>query len=382
MKKNILILGGYGNFGKRIVETLSLRDDVYLIIAGRNLDKAQSLCEKLRAQNAQTELTAVSLDIFSSDFEHRLVELAPFLVIHTSGPFQGQDYRVPQACIAAGAHYIDLADDRRFVCDISALDAQARAKNVLVVSGASSVPGLSSVVIDKLAPQFSRMDELDIAIAPGNRAERGEATVKAILSYTGHPISIFENGEWVKKIGWMSPRKLNFGKVVGNRWLANVDVPDLELFPARYPQVKSVNFQAGLELPLLHWGMVSMAWLANYKIVRNWAPLVKPIVAASNWFINLGTDVGGMRVKITGLDNHQKPLEYVWQLTATGGVGPYIPTLSAIILAEQLIRGATATGAQACLGLYKLDEFKIHADRWGIYDEFFKNGQPLNVTQE
>jgi hypothetical protein len=376
MKKNILILGGYGNFGKRICETLARRADIRLIISGRDINKAEALCERLRAQNASAELTALTLDIFSDDFAQRLIELTPFLVIHTSGPFQGQDYQVPQACIEAGAHYIDLADDRRFVCDIAQLDAQARAKNLLVVSGASSVPGLSSVVIDKLAPQFSRMDELDIAIAPGNRAERGEATVRAILSYTGHPIKVFEGGEWVEKTGWMSPRKLDFGKVVGNRWLANVDVPDLELFPARYPQVKTVNFQAGLELPFLHWGMVGMAWLAKYKIVRNWAPLVKPIVAASNWFINLGSDVGGMRVKITGLDNHKKPLELVWQLTATGGVGPYIPTLSAIILAEQLLDGrCTQRGAQACLGLYPLEDFKQYAQRWGIYYQLFSHGE-------
>lgn len=376
MKKTILVLGGYGNFGKRIVETLSLRDDIHLLIAGRDINKAKSLCEKLRAQNARAELAAIALDIFSDDFSSRLAEQKPFLVIHTSGPFQGQDYRVPEACIAAGAHYIDLADDRRFVCDIARLNTQARAKNLLVVSGASSVPGLSSAVIDKLAPQFFRMDKLDIAIAPGNRAERGEATVKAILSYTGHPINVFENGEWVNNIGWMSARKQNFGKVVGDRWLANVDVPDLELFPARYPQVQSVHFQAGLELPLLHWGMVAMAWLANYKIVRNWSPLVKPIVAASNWFINLGTDIGGMRVKITGLDMRQQPLELVWQLTATGGVGPYIPTLSTIILAEQLINDSnTHRGAQACLGLYQLEDFKAHAQRWGIYYQLFNNGE-------
>lgn len=380
MNKSILVLGGYGNFGKRICEALAARSDIQLIIAGRDKEKAEALCTKLKTHGAKATLAAATLDIFSNDFPQQLRQLNPFLIIHTSGPFQGQDYRVPQACIDAGAHYIDLADDRRFVCNISDLNSQARANNLLVVSGASSVPGLSSVVIDKLAPQFSQMDEIDIAIAPGNRAERGEATVKAILSYTGHPIKIFENGNWIHKYGWMSARQLDFGKVVGKRWLANVDVPDLELFPARYPFVKRVNFQAGLELPLLHWGMVFMAWLAKYKLVPNWSPLVKPIVKASNWFINFGTDIGGMRIKITGIDHQQKSLELVWQLTATHGVGPYIPTLSAIILAEHLISGNTfEPGAMPCLGLYKLEDFKNHAEPWGIYYQLFSNGkeQPL-----
>lgn len=379
MKKTILILGGYGNFGKRIGESLAKQANICLLIAGRNFEKAHQLCEKLRAENCVAELKPIVLDIFSEDFPQRLKTLNPFLVIHTSGPFQGQDYRVPQACIEAGSHYIDLADDRRFVCDIAKLNEQAKAKNLLVVSGASSVPGLSSTVIDYYAKEFSRIDSIDIAIAPGNRAERGEATVKAILSYTGHAIKIFENGEWINKYGWMSPRKIDFGKTVGKRLLANVDVPDLELFPARYAPVKTVNFQAGLELPFLHWTMVGMAWLAKKGIVKNWSPLVKPIVATSNWFIHLGSDVGGMMIKISGLDTNQKPKEILWRLTAEHGVGPYIPTLSAIILAQQLVADKPfKAGAIACLGLYSLADFDAHAKIWGIYHQTFINGDEMN----
>lgn len=379
MKKNILILGGYGNFGKRISESLAKQSNVCLFIAGRSLEKAHQLCEKLRADKYPAELKPIALDIFSEGFSQQLKSLNPFLVIHTSGPFQGQGYRVPQACIDAGAHYIDLADDRRFVCDIATLDKQAKTKNLLVVSGASSVPGLSSTVIDHFASEFLRIESIDTAIAPGNRAERGEATVKAILSYTGHAIKIFENGEWISKFGWMSPRKIDFGKTVGKRLLANVDVPDLELFPARYAPVKTVNFQAGLELSFLHWTMVGMAWLAKKRIVKNWSPLVKPIVATSNWFIYLGTDIGGMMIKINGTDTNQQPKEILWRLTAEHGVGPYIPTLSAIILAQQLIEDKHfMAGAGACLGLYSLADFDARAKIWGIYHETFINGNKVS----
>ena len=287
MTKSILVLGGYGNFGKRISESLAKHGNIHLLVVGRNFKKANQLCEKLCTENKRANIKPVALDIFSDDFSQKLKTINPFLVIHTGGPFQGQDYRVPQACIDAGSHYIDLADDRRFVCDISVLHEQAKAKNLLVISGASSVPGLSSTVVDYFKNEFAQINAIDIAIAPGNRAERGEATVRAILSYTGHAIPVFENGEWIKKFGWMSPRKINFGDVVGKRWLANVDVPDLELFPARYKSVATVNFQAGLELAWLHWSMVAMAWLAKKGIVKNWAPLVKPIVNTSDLFLRL-----------------------------------------------------------------------------------------------
>ena len=170
--KTILILGGYGNFGKRIVESLSVLPDITLYISGRDIAKAELLREKLKNQSL-ANLETLMIDINSAEFETILNVLSPDIVIHTSGPFQGQDYHVPLACIDAGAHYIDLADDRRFVCDIKSLDDKAKGKNLLIVSGASSVPGLSSTVIDFYKDDFSSILSIDIAIAPGNKAERG-----------------------------------------------------------------------------------------------------------------------------------------------------------------------------------------------------------------
>lgn len=74
---------------------------------------------------------------------------------------------MPTACIECSAHYIDLADDRRFVCDIAELDNQAKDKGVLIVSGASSVPGLSSAVVERYQNQFSTIESINLAIAPG-----------------------------------------------------------------------------------------------------------------------------------------------------------------------------------------------------------------------
>lgn len=310
------------------------------------------------------------LDIFSAQFVEQLQTLAPDIVIHTGGPFQGQDYRVPEACISVGCHYLDLADDRRFVCDIDALHERALAKQLLIVSGASSVPGLSSVVIDHFSAQFSALETIDCAIAPGNQAERGQATVKGILSYTGHAFAVFIDGQWTARYGWMSPRKINFAGSIGKRWLANVDIPDLELFPARYPGIKTVTFQAGLELAFLHLGMVAMAKLAKLGLVKDWSVFTKPIFNASSLFDKLGTDNGGMQLTLSGLDLERQPKTIIWTLFAERGVGPYIPTLSAIILAKKLINNElTLSGAMPCLGLYSLAEFDAEATLLGIYHQ-------------
>ncbi len=264
--KKVFVLGGYGNFGKRIVENLLDINTVKVVIVGRSLVKAQALINDLSAKpNSEIKATLSSLviDIYSDEFKQILVRYKPYLIIHTSGPFQGQSYYIPELCVKHSIHYIDLADDRRFVCDINQLDNLAKAQDVLLVSGASSVPGLSGAVIDHFQQHFSEIEALDIAIAPGNRAERGLATVKAILSYTGHVFKRFKQGQWQDVYGWMDARQIDFGDIIGKRWLANVDVPDSTLFPNRYQVKKDVNFQAGLELSILHLTMVAMAYLVK-----------------------------------------------------------------------------------------------------------------------
>lgn len=370
--KTVLVLGGYGNFGKRIVENLADMEKLTILVAGRNVAKAQALADQLQP-DAVARLNPYVIDINAGDFEARLKSAEPDVVIHTGGPFQGQDHQVPKTCARLGAHYIDLADDRRFVCDISALDALAKEQQVLLVSGASSVPGLSSAVIDHYQQQFSVVNNIDIAIAPGNKAERGEATVKGILSYTGHAFSVYKSGQWQDAFGWMEPRKKDFGDIIGKRWLANVDVPDLELFPRRYRVTGSVRFQAGLELPFLHLSMVAMAYLAKKGWLKNWSPLSKPIVKASNLFMPFGSDNGAMQVLVNGLDRQNKSKTIKWSLYAPGGIGPYIPTLAAIILARKLLLEQSSEnsvfGASPCTGLLALHEFSPHFEKLGIYQK-------------
>ncbi len=99
-------------------------------------------------------------------------------LIHTAGPFQDQGYDVARAAIKAGCHYVDLADGRAFVNGITTLDAEARAAGVSVVSGASSLPALTSAVVDQYRGEFSRLDAIRIGITSG-AVVPGVATIRA-----------------------------------------------------------------------------------------------------------------------------------------------------------------------------------------------------------
>ena len=350
----VLVIGGYGFFGRRLVERLSLQPGLHVIVAGRSAARAAELVASLQATSRAT-LEGVALDALSDELPGCLDRLRVRAVVHASGPFQGQDYRVALACTAAGVHCIDLADGREFVAGIGAVDVAATAAGVCVLSGASSVPALSAAAVDAMTLGWQRVDAIDIGISPGNRTERGLSTIQAGLSYCGRPIA-HDDGSTLT--GWLRLRLHRYAKPVGWRPLSPCDVPDLALLPARYPGRPVVRFGAGLELFALHLGVNAMALAARLGIVRDWGVHAPWLKRWSDRFASLGTDAGAMHVAVRGLDAQGGGVRRTWTLLAVAGDGPWVPTLAAAALVRKLASGAPpATGARPCVGELTLDDF-------------------------
>lgn len=344
----VLVLGGYGFFGRRLVERLVLQPGLQIIIAGRSATKGRALVLELTSLSAASPLSSCVLDADDPDLAQELSALRPHVVVHTAGPFQGQDYRVARACIAAGAHYIDLADGRAFVVGIGALDEDARAAGVAVLSGASSVPALSSAVVDEFAAGMQVVECIDIGISPGNRTERGLSTVQSVLSYCGR---VIETAGAQSVFGWCGTWRQEYPGPVGNRLLSPCDVPDLALLPTRYPGRPRVRFGAGLELRFLHRGINAMAWLARRGWVAGWERHATRLKWASEWFKEWGTDAGAMHVHVRGRDARGNASARQWTLVAQDGDGPYVPTFASAALVTRLASGgALQPGARPCVG--------------------------------
>jgi saccharopine dehydrogenase-like NADP-dependent oxidoreductase len=353
MAFRVVLLGAGGIFGNRLARRLAGDGRFELVLAGRTHAVLQELAGELR-NAAGGGVTIAVLDALADDFATRLASLRAQLVIHAAGPFQLQDYRVAQACLDCGSHYVDLADGRDFVAGITRLDAAARSAGRLVASGASSVPALSSAVVDAWMSRFARLDRIESAISPGNRTPRGDATVASILGYCGRPIRVWRDARWQVAHGWMGTRRVRLANA--RRLVGICDVPDLELFPQRYPGVRTVQFRAGLELPLLHGGTWLAAALVRMGVLRDLARHAGRLRRWSEWFMRWGSDVGGMTVELSGEDASGRPLRVRWWLEAAAGEGPEVPVTPALVLAQRLADGTLPViGAMPCVGLLDLE---------------------------
>lgn len=361
MTLRVVLIGATGVFGSRIARRLAGDARFALTLAGRRRETLETLRLALGADTLRT----ACVDVTASDVGEALSALGPQLVIHAAGPFQHRDYRVAEACLACGSDYIDLADGRDFVAGIAQLDQRARQLGRLLISGASTVPALSSAVVDALRPRFGVLDTIEHAINPGNRTPRGDATVASILGYCGRPIRVWRDGRWQLAHGWMDSRRQMFP--FGRRRVGACEVPDLDLFPIRYAGVRTVIFRAGLELPLLQAATWCAALLVRLGLIRDLAARAPMLRRLSERFIRFGSDVGGMAVELGGTDLEGAPLRLRWWLSAGAGNGPQVPATPAVVLAQQLADGKiSATGAHACMGLLTLDQLVSGFDGYAI----------------
>lgn len=372
MTFRVLLLGGTGNFGSYIARSLSDNSAIQLIIASRSLAGASRAAELLGASNP-AEATAVN--IYSPDLDTQVLAARPQLVIHAVGPYQGQDHRVAKAAIAAGAHYLDLADARQFVASIGDLDGLAKSAGVAVIAGASSVPCLTAALLDHHAPQFARMTGAHYGISAAQQTNRGLGTAAAILSYLGRPFSRLEGGTAKRVFGWQGLTAVRYPEL-GVRLFGDCDVPDLALFPVRYPALCSLRFVAGHEIKLLHFGAWMLSWLVRLGLLPPLERYSERLLRWSILFDRWGSDRSGLHMMLKGIGHDGRPKSVGTFLVARQAHGPYIPCMPAIILARRIAAGdAPASGARPCLDLISLEEY-LSALR-GLDVTRFVDGRPM-----
>lgn len=364
----LLIVGGYGVFGGRIVELLEGDARLTLLVGGRSRDKAEAFCST--RSGAMAKLVPLAFDR-NGDIGAQLAAERPDLVIDASGPFQAYGegrYRLIEACIAQGVDYLDLADGSEFVAGVRAFDAAARAAGVFVLSGVSSFPVLTAAVVRRLATGMTRLDTITGGIAPSPYAGVGENVIRAIAGYAGQRIELRRDGGTAFACPLTEQRRFTIappGRVpVASTLFSLVDVPDLKALPELWPDVKSVWMGAGPVPEILHRALIGFAWLVRLRLLPSLLPLAGIIHFVSNR-LRWGEHRGGMFVQVEGVGEGGQPLRRSWHLLAEGDDGPLIPSMAVQGIVRRSLDGRRpAPGARAAVHDLELDDYeKLFAGR-------------------
>lgn len=361
----VLVIGAGGVFGSRLCEGL-LRNGFEVVVAGRSRTRAGATADRLRRAFPDGRVEVGLMDVATLT-PAELEATGAEIVADMAGPFQGAEPTTARAAIAAGIHYVDLADGRDFVAAFPALDAVARAAGVVALTGCSSTPALSNAVLDRLTEGWREVISVEAAISPGARAPRGLSVMQAILSWLGRPVRVFEDGEWTTRRGWSGLYRRDFG-AAGRRRVSLCETPDLDVFPARLAPRERALFLAGLEPGAAHFGAWVLAGLV--RMLRfNPVQLAGLLVRLSGWASVIGSDRGAMRVEAYGADGEGRAARAVWRLVAEPGEGPVTPTLPALAAIKAIATGRVEPGARACVGLLTLNDIVAEMAPHGLATE-------------
>ena len=381
----ILVLGGYGTFGGRIVALLEDDARLTLIVAGRSLEKARRFCKTRTAAKARLQPAAFDRD---GEIEAKLASLRPHILVDASGPFQSygaRPYRIVEACIAERVNYLDLADGSQFVAGIPAFEEQATAAGCFVLSGVSSFPVLTAAVTRSLSFDMTRVHAIRGGIAPSPYAGIGENVMRAIAGYAGRAVQLKRDGKLATGRPLLEHMRFTIappGRLpLRNRLFSLVDVPDLIVLAALWPEAKTIWMGAGPVPEILHRALVAFAWLVRWGLLRTLSPLA-PIMHFVSHHLRWGAHRGGMFVEVEGANASGSTIRRSWHLLAEGDDGPFIPSMAveAIIRA---IRGgrAPAPGARAAVNDVELGQYEeLFAKRQittGVREEISED-QPLH----
>ena len=126
MNSNWMIYGANGYTGELIARE-AVRRGLKPVLAGRSRDKIEALARELGL-----EARGFSLD----DAAQAATQLAgQSLVLHCAGPFSATAQPMMEACLRAGAHYLDITGEIAVFELGQSLDARARKAGIVICPG-------------------------------------------------------------------------------------------------------------------------------------------------------------------------------------------------------------------------------------------------------
>lgn len=295
----VIVFGGYGVFGGHVVRELSKRG-ITVTTAGRNPSQANLIADVTNYDSCLSALKGKKI------------------AVNCSGPFSTAGSSLLDACLDAGCHYVDIADDRRYVSLVRNYGLRFEKKGLLAAYGCSSLPGISgALTLHARGTEDCGPRKVRVTLSIGNRNPKGAAAIQSALQRKS--ISDFES-------------------------------PEYDLFP-EILGVDDVRVKVVFELSLVN-GLFSLLTRLPCRLGRLGA---RTLQILSKPFQNLGSSGGSVTAELFFADGHTRKATL-----SAREEGQRMAVLPCVYVVQALLEGSTnRTGAATAfeiLGAFPLLE--------------------------
>lgn len=219
------------------------------ILAGRNAEAVGKLASELGLSHRIFGLEAPQLEGVSA-------------VLHCAGPFVRTSRPMVEACLAAGAHYLDITGEVAVFEKVLALGDKAKQAGVALLPGVGFDVVPSDCLAARLAAELPDATELILAFA-STRGAISRGTMKTMIESFPHAGAIRKDGKIVPVPIAFDARKIDFPG--GPRWAVTIPwgdvstawwstgIPNIRVYTGTPPkQIRRMRRMAPF-LPLLGW---------------------------------------------------------------------------------------------------------------------------------
>jgi short subunit dehydrogenase-like uncharacterized protein len=247
------VFGGYGTFGALVARELA-RLGVAVTVAGRDGARAEAFARTLGPAHR-----GLAADVNSRE-SCRAALRGHAVAVSCAGPFSAFGPALLEACLDAGCHYADLADDRRYTALVRGHDDRFRRAGLTAVHGCSSLPGISgALALTAAAGAAAVPRRARVTLFVGNANAKGGGAIRSVVGLLGRPIPAPQG--MVR--GFRDREVVPLPQPFGPRAVFNFEAPEYDLFPELLG-VQSVSVKIGLELTAGTYGLALLAALGSH----------------------------------------------------------------------------------------------------------------------
>lgn len=232
MAKTILILGGYGNAGRLIAEHLlqETNTDVRLVLAGRNLSRAQELAISLNEKHPGARVTTERVDASVDQDLDTAFDKVDMVIVASSTVAYAET--VVRAAIRAKIDYLDLMP--RKPRKLQELKDEIERAGCCVVTDGGCHPGLPAALVRYAAKSCTSLTKavVYILLQPNWKPiQVGDGTVQEMVSeFMKFEAKVYEDKGW-KQSSWTNMSDFDFGPPFGTRGCIPMFLEELETLP-------------------------------------------------------------------------------------------------------------------------------------------------------
>lgn len=209
-----MIYGANGYTGELIAREAAARG-MSPILAGRNATKIERLAQELKLGHRVFDLDS------PTQIAAQLQGIK--LVLLAAGPFSATSQAMVQACIQAGAHYLDITGEIDVFEQVFRRDAEARRAGVVLCPGV----GFDVIPTDCVAAALKQAlpDAVELRLGFDTTVSLSPGTMKTTLESTPQGGRVRRNGRLMRVPLAHEVRRIDFGR--GERLAASVPWGDV-----------------------------------------------------------------------------------------------------------------------------------------------------------